>query len=210
MKKGFTLVELLVVIAIIAILAAVIFPVFARAREKARQSNCLSNVKQLTTAILMYAGDHDETLPRQGQYLWDSGNSDPISWYLVTMKYYDDEGVMRCPSRRPAVGYQASCRSMGYPLGEFSKPSKTVIITDGFGVSWGQATGTRIPSNAYWWPAPCGNAYSSACPLRHNGGVNCGFVDGHAKWIEVSENPANSGYGFLAYDAPSTFPRWWP
>ena len=65
MRRGFTLIELLVVIAIIAILAAILFPVFARAREKARQSSCLSNVKQLTLGILMYADDYDEKFPVQ-------------------------------------------------------------------------------------------------------------------------------------------------
>ncbi|MBQ0104694.1 MAG: prepilin-type N-terminal cleavage/methylation domain-containing protein, partial [Armatimonadetes bacterium] len=62
-KHGFTLIELLVVIAIIAILAAILFPVFAQAREKARQTSCLSNCKQLGTAITLYCDDYDETLP---------------------------------------------------------------------------------------------------------------------------------------------------
>jgi len=62
-KRGFTLIELLVVIAIIAILAAILFPVFAKAREKARQTSCLNNQKQIVTATLMYAQDHDEMLP---------------------------------------------------------------------------------------------------------------------------------------------------
>ena len=63
MRRGFTLIELLVVIAIIAILAAILFPVFARAREKARQSSCLSNVKQLALGTMMYCQDYDERLP---------------------------------------------------------------------------------------------------------------------------------------------------
>ena len=63
MRKGFTLIELLVVIAIIAILAAILFPVFARAREKARQASCQSNLKQLTLAMLMYVQDYDEKFP---------------------------------------------------------------------------------------------------------------------------------------------------
>ena len=62
-KSGFTLIELLVVIAIIAILAAILFPVFAQAREKARQTACLSNMKQQGTAVMMYSQDYDETLP---------------------------------------------------------------------------------------------------------------------------------------------------
>jgi prepilin-type N-terminal cleavage/methylation domain-containing protein len=62
-QRGFTLIELLVVIAIIAILAAILFPVFAQAREKARQTSCLSNEKQLGTAISMYVQDYDETYP---------------------------------------------------------------------------------------------------------------------------------------------------
>ena len=62
-KRGFTLIELLVVIAIIAILAAILFPVFAKAREKARQTSCLSNLRQIGTAILSYAQDNDEQYP---------------------------------------------------------------------------------------------------------------------------------------------------
>ncbi len=65
---GFTLIELLVVIAIIAILAAILFPVFAQAREGARRSSCLSNTKQTTTGMLMYAQDYDETLPSEREY----------------------------------------------------------------------------------------------------------------------------------------------
>ncbi|MBQ0106006.1 MAG: prepilin-type N-terminal cleavage/methylation domain-containing protein, partial [Armatimonadetes bacterium] len=62
-KKGFTLIELLVVIAIIAILAAILFPVFAQAREKARQTGCLSNMKNIGTAIMLYTDDNHETFP---------------------------------------------------------------------------------------------------------------------------------------------------
>lgn len=62
-RKGFTLIELLVVIAIIAILAAILFPVFAKAREKARQASCLSNIKQLSLGVVMYTEDYDQTYP---------------------------------------------------------------------------------------------------------------------------------------------------
>ena len=74
-RTGFTLIELLVVIAIIAILAAILFPVFAQAREKARQTSCLSNAKQLGLGISMYVQDYDETMPfacgwYANQWLW--------------------------------------------------------------------------------------------------------------------------------------------
>ncbi|MBQ7256632.1 MAG: DUF1559 domain-containing protein [Abditibacteriota bacterium] len=74
MKKGFTLIELLVVIAIIAILAAILFPVFAQAREKARQTSCLSNMKQMGTAFMLYKDDYDETYPADCQYDCGAGN----------------------------------------------------------------------------------------------------------------------------------------
>ncbi len=68
MRRGFTLIELLVVIAIIAILAAILFPVFAKAREKARQTSCLSNVKQLILGVMQYAQDYDERIPKHGTH----------------------------------------------------------------------------------------------------------------------------------------------
>ena len=82
-KKGFTLIELLVVIAIIAILAAILFPVFAQAREKARGNNCLSNVKNICTGLMLYMDDWDETTPRNYSY-WSGGGQEPMSLYCAT------------------------------------------------------------------------------------------------------------------------------
>src|SRR5476651_72071 len=78
MKKGFTLIELLVVIAIIAILAAILFPVFARARENARRASCQSNLKQLALSLHMYTQDYDERMPRP--YTGDNTIT-PLAWY---------------------------------------------------------------------------------------------------------------------------------
>ncbi len=88
-KKGFTLIELLVVIAIIAILAAILFPVFAQAREKARATTCLSNLKQLGTALILYQDDYDEKLPGGQSYFnqWVSDGDMGWMWTDQCMGY---------------------------------------------------------------------------------------------------------------------------
>ncbi|HEV2472758.1 MAG TPA: prepilin-type N-terminal cleavage/methylation domain-containing protein, partial [Chthonomonadales bacterium] len=79
LRRGFTLIELLVVIAIIAILAAILFPVFAQAREKARAISCLSNEKELGLSVLMYVQDYDENFPSGLQNAWYAD-----TWYVLT------------------------------------------------------------------------------------------------------------------------------
>ena len=90
-KRGFTLIELLVVIAIIAILAAILFPVFAQAREKARGISCVSNEKQMGAAIMMYTQDYDESFPMGMDGNWHN------SWAVTTQPYIKNYGVYRCP-----------------------------------------------------------------------------------------------------------------
>src|ERR1043166_8631116 len=109
-RSGFTLIELLVVIAIIAILAAILFPVFAQARENARQATCISNLKQLGTAATMYAQDYDESFP-----MLESGGAvrltvaNLLDPYIKTNKknvnssggnLWPEDSVWRCPSGR--------------------------------------------------------------------------------------------------------------
>jgi prepilin-type N-terminal cleavage/methylation domain-containing protein/prepilin-type processing-associated H-X9-DG protein len=98
-KRGFTLIELLVVIAIIAILAAILFPVFAQARAKARQATCQSNLRQLGLAQLMYIQDYDETFPFAGWRPNDQYSNDGTwDWQNTTAKYIKTKGLFRCPS----------------------------------------------------------------------------------------------------------------
>lgn len=111
MKKAFTLIELLVVIAIIAILAAILFPVFAQARERARGISCLSNTKQMGLAIMMYTQDYDET------YFWQPwpGNQNPdwnfpiaqpsVGFYDLMQPYVKNTGIFKCPSNNDTFYY---------------------------------------------------------------------------------------------------------
>ncbi len=109
-RRGFTLIELLVVIAIIAILAAILFPVFARARERARHTSCLSNLRQIGLAFRMYTSDYDERL-LPAQLAGDSAN---YCWTTIVMPYMHNEQVLVCPSdsepmiSENAVGYRKS------------------------------------------------------------------------------------------------------
>jgi len=98
---AFTLIELLVVIAIIAILAAILFPVFARAREKARQTSCLSNTRQLSVALAMFAQDHNEMLPKAFfNDVVDGPTGLPwyTPWESALYPYYKNADILRCPS----------------------------------------------------------------------------------------------------------------
>src|SRR5947207_7471315 len=107
-RKGFTLIELLVVIAIIAILAAILFPVFAQAREQARKASCLSNCKQLGLATQMYAQDYDDNLPG-----WDNPGGTPLArdwdWAIVVPllnAYVKSDKVWSCPSGPQDTNFQ--------------------------------------------------------------------------------------------------------
>lgn len=124
-QQGFTLIELLVVIAIIAILAAILFPVFAQARESARQTNCLSNQKQLALGILMYANDFDEKMPIVGSAIEPGTllngqklNGQPFNgWSLVMQPYTKNRGMFLCPSMPKMFSGSGACAAFnGQPI----------------------------------------------------------------------------------------------
>jgi prepilin-type N-terminal cleavage/methylation domain-containing protein/prepilin-type processing-associated H-X9-DG protein len=192
MRKGFTLIELLVVIAIIAILAAILFPVFARAREKARQASCSSNLKQIGLAMIMYAADYDNRLraywgcingsavqgctPYQGE-----GNCQALSFLYP---YIKNAQVYQCPSvdhlycygqvvANPTAGSSVNAgMSLDRFAGDNTKgPAGVIIITEGWNTffwDWNEAggAGSLWPRIGDW----------------HNQGINCCYVDGHVKW----------------------------
>jgi len=97
-RSGFTLIELLVVIAIIAILAAILFPVFAKAREKARQTSCLSNTRQQMTAALSYTQDYDEKFLPMWSYCWYGTQQSRYWWMGLSQPYVKNLPIYECPS----------------------------------------------------------------------------------------------------------------
>jgi prepilin-type N-terminal cleavage/methylation domain-containing protein len=138
-RSGFTLIELLVVIAIIAILAAILFPVFAQAREKARQTACLSNSKQLGLALTMYTQDYDEVTPNQ---YWDhSGCTEwdcTPAWQLAP--YTKNTQVWICPSKGRGAPDPSVTKFISYgfnylgairrPLASMQQPADTVFLAE--------------------------------------------------------------------------------
>ena len=142
-RRGFTLIELLVVIAIIAILAAILFPVFAQARESARATSCLSNTKQMGSGIAQYTQDYDELLPPGGH-----GGAAPTRWHAMIAPYTKNDAIRICPSkpdyRVRSGGYGVNINVMGWggggvnppsqggrSLADIADPAGTFIIADG-------------------------------------------------------------------------------
>jgi prepilin-type N-terminal cleavage/methylation domain-containing protein/prepilin-type processing-associated H-X9-DG protein len=222
MRRGFTLIELLVVIAIIAILAAILFPVFAKAREKARQSSCLSNVKQLILAELQYAQDYDETF--SGIWQAEAAPGNAYIWEVVIAPYVKNTQVFVCPSNTNGVGYAKiygndapigpnSRYTSGYltyagvkrgsaSLGMIARPAEIVLLAD----CWPNQR--HLPSLGIWLilydddgdGVPESSAYGrgnaqyhyNGLQPRHNSGANIGFCDGHAKWYNAMNYAAAS------------------
>lgn len=147
-QAAFTLIELLVVIAIIAILAAILFPVFAKAREKARQITCASNLKQLGLGFLQYTQDWDENMPfrnASGQTINGIPNGAMEYWPVAIMPYLKSVDVFTCPDdstvstpgfkQNPRLSYAANQNVISYPgdtLPSFVAPASTVVLTEQF------------------------------------------------------------------------------
>ncbi len=213
MKKstGFTLIELLVVIAIIAILAAILFPVFAKVREKARQSSCASNEKQLGLALIQYVQDNDEAYP-YGHTPFVAANSSGEGWAGMIYPYVKSVGVYKCPDGQDNIGYAFNINSANSTkLAAFTSPTSTIQL---FEISGDSHTDVTSITDSY---APTGNggnndwsestdwaslglkyetgllrgtteAQAAAAALpdqgRHTSGSNFLLADGHVKWFK--------------------------
>jgi prepilin-type N-terminal cleavage/methylation domain-containing protein/prepilin-type processing-associated H-X9-DG protein len=209
MRRGFTLIELLVVIAIIAILAAILFPVFARAREKARQASCSSNCKQMGLAMLMYAQDYDETFTRRSHGTQDTPvvpGDDEFnynarsgyqyfyrSWASNIYPYVKNTQIFRCPSTTyecygvaygvPAYGFNSG----GYVTmfhnsirqADVERPAEILMISEK-----GAGGGPQYILHRQYY----------ACRADHNDGGNIVYFDGHVKWQKFIRGYIGHGY----------------
>lgn len=182
-KRGFTLIELLVVIAIIAILAAILFPVFAQVREKAREISCLSNMKQIATGVQMYVQDYDErlfdrigksstavTTTRSGA--WINSTTNPIAydqaqWWNELMPYEKSVGVYKCPSdANPPLSadaqgnltiprsFVASDTAEDLTLAQIDDPTETIVITEKWSFVDNGVGTTGTKANSETWMEP--------------------------------------------------------
>lgn len=183
-RRGFTLIELLVVIAIIAILAAILFPVFARARAKARQTSCLSNVKQISLALMMYAQDNDETYP----VVSHTGGYD---WWNGLQPYVKNSQIFRCPAYQakatdPKTDYLLNgLFAHGCAMANIQQPASQVCIA----IRDPNCTETGYhpwPDDHTSWDdlTKYSEFASNIAKTIHSDGSNYGFADGHAKWYK--------------------------
>lgn len=208
-QRAFTLIELLVVIAIIAVLAAILFPVFAQARDTARRTACMSNQRQIGTGVQMYVQDHDERLfpclknvgvvqSRTGAVAADQASLDRARWWNLLQPFLKGNGVLVCPADEAPTASPGpdgalsvlrsyiACRSAeGIALAQLEVPADTVVVTE----KWGRdASGAPIRDS--WiepWEGDLGidpvTGRVALAGNRHAGGMNCAFFDGHARWM---------------------------
>lgn len=235
-RAAFTLIELLIVIAIISILAAILFPVFSRARENARRTSCASNMKQISLGLMQYMQDYDEMYPR---HIQDATvpSANRVYWNAFIQPYVKSTQIFNCPNRTEtaivwngaandntiAYGMNYWLNSYYYPAGSpglrlaaIQNPAQTVWIAEtgslqespGFGYNqcYPSWYGKTYPTNATYGF----DAFNAAGRLtnRHFGGLNVIWGDGHVKWVKLEMLEADSE-GTSVDEAQSKSKYWW-
>jgi prepilin-type N-terminal cleavage/methylation domain-containing protein len=184
---GFTLIELLVVIAIIGVLAGMLFPVFARARESGRRSACISNLHQLTLALKSYTSDWNETNTRMYY-------TSTYHWMAAVQPYIKNYRIYRCPTAPDIVdgysglnlGYGMNCFNFKDGCGSFWYGPADVAVRDTIGTIWLADCCPSIGGKGCYWVGS-GSVFVEPVPYvdyRHNEGFCAVFYDGHAEWLK--------------------------
>jgi prepilin-type N-terminal cleavage/methylation domain-containing protein/prepilin-type processing-associated H-X9-DG protein len=197
--KGFTLIELLVVIAIIAILAAILFPVFARARENARRSSCQQNIRQIGLAIKQYLSDYDESFPQVSVGALTNDTSGVWGWADACQPYVRNTQLFQCPSdstqppsgtATTVVGSDAAYTDYFYNA-NLSGQNESAIQYIASTIMLGDALTGSATRNSNGDETLTGSASlldlsnaSVGAATRHLDGANYAFADGHVKWFK--------------------------
>lgn len=208
-RRAFTLIELLVVVAIISLLAAILFPVFSRARENARRTRCLSNLRQMGLAYLQYSQDYDErSVPWATSTATDTNGlylGLAFHWDLLIQPYGLTRQIYTCPSITKsgsnsltfAYTYNRMVGAAGRTLSSISLPAQTP--------SFIECDGVRLKNYGFGEGWESSNPYARGYSIRHFDGANYLFTDGHVKWLRRpnggASTPARVG---LDYDCDGT------
>jgi len=251
MRKAFTLIELLVVIAIIAILAAILFPVFAQAKAAAKKTVCLSNQKQIGTALMLYLNDSDDAYPFCTFYAGPNFTKPYVHWSGALLPYTTNHDLWVCPGAKfkmtkenpgdisaPLLTYRPNEAIMPRPRTAeqgFTRPyhvvgasliemtAETIAIAEAGEEQRSSSNPAHafMPKEPYLDPAPIRRATEAEMLsggiggeagattrlqyltiVRHNGGANYSFADGHAKWLRLGQTiGANWKWGERFYAA---------
>jgi len=225
LRPGFTLIELLVVIAIIAILAAILFPVFQKVRENARRTTCASNLKQIGLGFTQYTQDSDETYPPKDAgepAIKDAnGGNARIIWAQAIYPFIKSTGVYQCPDQSGTLDYEQAHGSFpriprsyavnpritgvgpGLTLNNIASPSAKILVGEADSVTAGNGTDPNnkvqqgwTDMGAPWW----GVDDWTTSFAGHGGRMNCLFADGHVKSLK----PTQTGAPFNMWGAYDT------
>jgi prepilin-type N-terminal cleavage/methylation domain-containing protein len=199
-KRGFTLIELLVVITIIGILAAMLFPTFGGIREKGQRTACISNLRQLYTAMMLYCNDNDGRTP-----IGVIGGNWTNCWREEIEPYHNNHKIYLCPAAPAAAKNRYSHANYGINayigenpnsihLSQVSRPDQTIAIGENGDGDW-----VVEPRNESPWTVPSPGPWPNPgwmYPIHANGSCVV-FMDGHASWISIADAHANGCYLFL-------------